>query len=92
MCMLLLFLEIVEVFGDKNELGEADEGREEAAIYAQKLPVHPPLSSSHVPKPMVETTKWSLDLSLTDVNEAQHCPSLQDLDGDVWGVPGRPGD
>lgn len=83
--MLLMFLEVVEVFDDENELGEEEEGRKEAAIYAQKLPVHPPLSGSHVPKPMVETTKWGLGLSVTDVNEAQHCPSIWDLDGDVWG-------
>lgn len=53
------------------------EGREEAAIYAQELPcASPPLSSSHVPQPMVETSKWSFDLSVTDANEGQHCPSL----------------
>lgn len=34
------------------------------------------LSSSHVPQPMVETSKWSFDLSVTDANEGQHCPSL----------------
>lgn len=49
---------------------EENEGRKEAAIYAQELPVHRPLSGSHVPQPMVETTKWSLYLSVTDVNEA----------------------
>lgn len=36
----------------------------------------PPPSNLHVLQPVVETAKWSSDLSLTDANEVQHCPSL----------------
>lgn len=71
-----MFLEVVEVVDDEIEFDEEGEGRRKQAIYAQELPVHRPLSSSHVLQPMVETAKWSFDLSLTDANEGQHCPSL----------------
>lgn len=77
MSLLLKFLEVVEVFSDEDEFKRRMKEGKEAAIYAQELPVHPPpFSSSHVPRPMVETAKWSFDLSATDANEAQHCPSL----------------
>ena len=69
--MLIMFLEVVEVFDDENGFGEEDEGGKEACyICSGASCASPPLSGSHVPQPMVETTKWSLDLAVTDVNEA----------------------
>lgn len=68
--MLIMCLEFVEVDADELGSGEEDEGREKATYMLRSFLciAHPP--GSHVPKPMVETTKWSLDLSTTDVNEA----------------------
>ena len=68
-CLLLMFLKVVEVVDDEDEQDDEEEGRKEAAIYAQKLPVQSPLAGSHVPQPLVEMAKWSFDLSVTDVNE-----------------------
>lgn len=37
-CVLLMFLELVEVFVDEERFDEGKEGRKKAAIYAQELP------------------------------------------------------
>lgn len=43
-CVLLMFLELVEVFVDEDRIDEGKEGRKKAVIYAQELPCAlPPL-------------------------------------------------
>lgn len=51
-CTLLMFLEVVEVFGDEGELNEKHEGREEASYICSgaSCPV-PPFLADMCPNP-----------------------------------------